>query len=353
MPYDRGRDVANGVPVGTDAPGQIGVLVVEEEVVIEPAEFPPELRADGHAVTAGGEHLRGLGELSAVDLLVAAVGTVAVPQHDPADVVDHINTGHVTGDGQFHGGRFGARGQGGAAAVPAQRDRFGGLAGPGETEGDRAALGHRDTKLTVAAGPEERRGRAAFRAEGQLLPQDLAQDLPAVDRHRRDPDTERAGVVRTRREGRGRQPQPEEAGEEHHLAGDRAELFTAGGRERGQQAGQPVGFGDGVVVEQDGVGGCDHPEREVVATGEAEVHLGRDEPDRWVALGQQGPGGVPRGVVDHPCLEREVGHLLGCPVQARGQQMRAVPVDDHDGRQRRGAAVLGADRLGADGLEAT
>ncbi len=65
--------------MGADAPGQVGVLVVEEEVVVEPTEFPPERRADGHAVPAGGEHILGPGELSGVDLLVAAVGAVAVP----------------------------------------------------------------------------------------------------------------------------------------------------------------------------------------------------------------------------------------------------------------------------------
>ena len=87
---------------------------------------------------------------------------------------------------------------------------------------------HRYEEPALRPGPPEPPGAGAFRPVRELLPEHLLGHVPAVHLDRDQPHAELARVVRTGVETLGAQPQRQEPGREHDLAGDHAEPLGPG-----------------------------------------------------------------------------------------------------------------------------
>ena len=80
---------------------------------------------------------------------------------------------------------------------------------------------------------------------------------------------------------------------------------------RGVKSCEPVGGGNGVVVEKDEHVAARDPGRRIVAGGKSQVAAVLDDADRWKAAGDKGRGTVARSVVGENHLERRRRHLRG------------------------------------------
>jgi hypothetical protein len=136
--HHRGRLVADRPAERAQPPGQVGVLVVQEEVVVEEARLTQRAGAEAHRRAAEGEHLLGALVLAEVGLLVGPVGAVAVGEHLAAGVVEHVHHPDVGGQVDLGVGHLLGRLDGGGTAVPADLDRLGGLGGQAQAEAELA-----------------------------------------------------------------------------------------------------------------------------------------------------------------------------------------------------------------------
>jgi len=322
---------------GPASPGQVGVLVVEEEPLVEEADLPQVPGPQHGLTTTPGKDLGRLVVLADIGLEEAAVAPVATFDQHRADVVHHVVG--LAAEGDLDPRRLGPGRHLDPFAAGGQRDGLDAFGGKSEAGGTGHEVARRDGHPHHRAcrrPPEQSFRRPAVLEAVEPIDQLRSVELVrAVHLDTTDPDPERPHVAPCpRNERRALDRHVDEARREQHAArgGTRPGIAL----ERVDQRSEPARVHEGVGVDQRHVIGTAGVVHGQVVGGKAPVAARIDDGHVGEVLADGVGAPVARSVVDHDQVEAVARPVEGLEAAETTEHVvTAVEVQDDGPNERR------------------